>query len=43
MDDLEHNQDIIKYPNIIATQIMNDTIFKNDVFEPKHRVLSLTR
>ena len=33
IDYLEHHQEIIKYPNIIATQIMNDNYLFNEEYE----------
>ena len=30
IDYLAHHQEIIKYPNIISTQIMNDNLFNEE-------------
>ena len=36
IDYLEHHQDIIKYPNIISTQRMNDNIFNEEYEQLKN-------
>ena len=36
IDYLEHHQEIIKYPNRIATQIMNDNIFNEEYEQLKN-------
>ena len=36
IDYLEHHQEIIKYPNIISTQIMNDSLFNEEYEQLKN-------
>ena len=36
IDYLEHHQEIIKYPNRIATRIMNDNLFKEEYEQLKN-------
>ena len=33
LDYLEHHQEVIKYPNIIATEMMNDNFFNSEYEE----------
>ena len=37
IDYLEHHQEIIKYPNRVSTQIMNDNIFNEEYEQLKNK------
>ena len=36
LDDLEHHQEVIKYPNRVATEMTNDNFFNSDYEELKN-------